>query len=49
MLVRLGIYHLVIITLLVFSGIMPFGVFLIAVGERVGLHLHYSCIVDAFQ
>jgi len=30
-----------------FSGIMPFGEFIIAAGERV--HLRYNCTVDAFQ
>ena len=41
--------HLVITTLLVFCGIMPFGIFLIAAGEKVHLHLCYNCTVDAFQ
>jgi len=45
--VRIGIFHLVITTLLVFSVIMPFGVFLIAAEERV--HLCYNCTVGVFQ
>jgi len=45
--VRIGFFYLVITTLLVFSGIMPFGVFLIAAGEREStsvLQLYCGCL-----
>jgi len=41
--VRFGICHLVITILLLFSGTMHFGVFLIAVGERVTDELQMYC------